>query len=274
MPRQDTWMPLYIGDYLRDTGHLTVAEHGAYFLLLIQAWTRGGSLPADSERLRILTKMDARDWKRSQGTVMEFFTRDGDTFRHKRVDREIAIAATTTEQRRAAGKASAQAREAQRRGNARSTSVATGPQQSADETADLHLHQEEESNPPYAPLPPECRAAARPAEGVAADEEGSRPRLTAKRGTRLPADWQLDPAGAAYATEHGVDPALAAEEFRNYWLARPGRDATKLNWAATFRNRVLELAERGRFRLNASPTPTPTAANPTGRAITPMSGGF
>jgi uncharacterized protein YdaU (DUF1376 family) len=38
-------MSLHIGDYLRDTGILTVTEHGAYLLRLTQAWTTAGNCP-------------------------------------------------------------------------------------------------------------------------------------------------------------------------------------------------------------------------------------
>ena len=50
MSRTDTWMPLYIGDYLADTTHLSMAEHGAYLLLIMTYW-RTGPLPDNDKAL-------------------------------------------------------------------------------------------------------------------------------------------------------------------------------------------------------------------------------
>ena len=117
MSARSAWMPLYIGDYMRDTGHLTTIEHGAYLLLIMHAWGQDGALPGDEDRLRIIAKMDVKDWRRSGTTLLEFFVRNGAAFRHKRIDAEIANAKANVEQRRAAGRASAERRAQQRKPN-------------------------------------------------------------------------------------------------------------------------------------------------------------
>jgi uncharacterized protein YdaU (DUF1376 family) len=54
-----SWFPLYHGDYLRDTGDLSAAEHGAYLLLLMRFFAQG-PLPNDIDRLcRIAAGADA-----------------------------------------------------------------------------------------------------------------------------------------------------------------------------------------------------------------------
>ena len=45
------WMPLYIGDYMADTGHLSTAEHGCYLLLIMHYW-ENGSIPIEDDKLK------------------------------------------------------------------------------------------------------------------------------------------------------------------------------------------------------------------------------
>ena len=39
------YLPIWIGDYLKETRHLSTEEHGAYLLLLFQYWTRQEAFP-------------------------------------------------------------------------------------------------------------------------------------------------------------------------------------------------------------------------------------
>jgi len=66
------WMPLYVGDYLADTKHLTTIEHGAYLLLIMQYWQRG-PLPDDDKTLRIITGLSAQQWRRARPKLAALF---------------------------------------------------------------------------------------------------------------------------------------------------------------------------------------------------------
>jgi uncharacterized protein YdaU (DUF1376 family) len=76
------WMPLYVGDYLGDTGHLTTTQHGAYLLLMMHYW-RKGELPDDNRQLSKITKLPLKTWCDYRSTLQDFFY---EGWKHKRID--------------------------------------------------------------------------------------------------------------------------------------------------------------------------------------------
>jgi len=83
-----------------------------------------------------------------------------------------------------------------------------------------------------------------------------------KRGTRLPTDWTLPTEWAEWAvTERPGYPVITeAAKFRDYWVAKTGSAATKLDWAATWRNWV----RNSTMPLRANPAqPSTTQTAPT-----------
>lgn len=102
--RPDTWMPLYWGDYLRDTMHLRAEAHGAYLLLIGHYWTSGAPLPDDDEHLAAVARLDRRDWLRHRTTIQRFFHIENGAWRHKRIDAELLRARELSEARQRAGK--------------------------------------------------------------------------------------------------------------------------------------------------------------------------
>lgn len=90
--KPDVWMPLVIRDYLADTGHLSTAEHGAYLLLLMAAWTRGGTLPDDDAQLARITRASSREWKKLRASLAPYFHVADGEWRQKRLLKELAAA--------------------------------------------------------------------------------------------------------------------------------------------------------------------------------------
>jgi uncharacterized protein YdaU (DUF1376 family) len=83
----DFWMPVYIGDYLADTMHLTTEQHGAYLLLIFHLWRRG-TLPDDDAVLGKITGLSASSWASARAVLAEFFKIQDAQWRHGRVERE------------------------------------------------------------------------------------------------------------------------------------------------------------------------------------------
>lgn len=71
-------------------------------------------------------------------------------------------------------------------------------------------------------------------------------RTAAKRGTRIPEDFTVTPEMVTWAVTEcpGVDGRAETQKFINYWRSKTGKDATKLDWPATWRNWLLNARDR------------------------------
>lgn len=97
--KHDLWMPLYIGDYLADTGHLSTTQHGAYLLLMMHYWRKQG-LPDDDKQLAAIAKLPLRIWLDMKETIQAFFVNG---WEHKRIEGELQRRAVLSQKRAAAG---------------------------------------------------------------------------------------------------------------------------------------------------------------------------
>lgn len=246
MAETSNWMPFYIGDYLRDTGHLTTLEHGGYILLLIHAWTRGGELPIDERRLRMIAKMEAKEWKAAAPAILEYFHRVGDVLRNKRLDREYAKAQSMNEQRKAAGQASAEARARQRNSNEHANGHVNGNSTSVG-TVDA---------PPLArnsrPLQPQLQSKSLSVgiEGGVGGEFSLEPSPPAKTATGKPAahsrakprsaipkDWLPNEADDDYACER-LDPNVVGDVYETFHNHHTAKGTLMADWSAAWRTWV------------------------------------
>jgi uncharacterized protein YdaU (DUF1376 family) len=111
--KTDIWMPLYIGDYLGDTMHLSTEQHGAYLLLIMAYWKNHGPIPDTDAWLSQATGMhDA--WSKHKEEIAKFFTIQAGLWHHKRIDAELAKAEKNSSSRSNAARTAANARHSKR----------------------------------------------------------------------------------------------------------------------------------------------------------------
>lgn len=94
----------------------------------------------------------------------------------------------------------------------------------------------------------------------ASSPDGDQPQKPSSKGSRLPADWQPSPELLAWAKSERPDLTIAStiENFRDYWIGKAGKDATKVNWDATFRTWVRnERSAHGYAQTPKAQSPRP-----------------
>lgn len=96
-------LPLFTDAYLADTRHLTTEEHGAYLLLLMEAWRRPECcLPDDDVLLSRLSGLSVQRWAEVKPVVMSFWKRDGrrKVWTQKRLSKERGYVAEKSQSQR------------------------------------------------------------------------------------------------------------------------------------------------------------------------------
>ncbi len=79
----------HIGDYRKDTSHLTLLEHGIYRQLLDLYYI--SEKPLDANALRLICARTADEQAMAMQLLNEFFIKDGDKYSHARCDAEIEL---------------------------------------------------------------------------------------------------------------------------------------------------------------------------------------
>jgi uncharacterized protein YdaU (DUF1376 family) len=97
------WMPLYIADYLADTGHLGAYESGAYLHLIMHQW-QCGELPSDERALARIAKVHPPHWPRIRKAIAPFFgnPKRGGSWVQKRTALELTKAGEISSKRKGA----------------------------------------------------------------------------------------------------------------------------------------------------------------------------
>lgn len=105
------YLPLYTGDYIRDTQHLSCSEHGIYLKMLIHCWDQKGPVPLDERRLMgIVNARSTDEIEAMRRVLVEYFIRMEDGWYNHRMQREIERCENISSSRSDAGKKGYQAK--------------------------------------------------------------------------------------------------------------------------------------------------------------------
>ena len=99
------FLPLFTGDYLRDTRHLTPQRHGVYLLALMYCWDSKAPMPLDEQECAGICNCRSADEVDALRYVLsKYFIRMDDGWYNKRIQKEIERGQNISAARSAAGR--------------------------------------------------------------------------------------------------------------------------------------------------------------------------
>jgi len=193
-----------IADYRKDTGHLSTIEHGIYRQLIDWYYLDEQPIPEENQMVIRRLRLGSDEVIFLQNVLSDFFVLGKTGYTHKRIEVEIKDYHEQVEKNKNNGKLGGRPKKTQ--------SVISG------------LPDQSQNNPNHKPLTTNHKPI----------EEKS------QRGSRLANDWVLPNEWKYWANKERPDlnALKVADQFKDFWCAKPGKDGVKLDWAATWRNWV------------------------------------
>lgn len=194
----------YPRDFFEGTAGMPVELKGIYRLVLDLIYMQGGALVDDPRYIAGHLGCGVKTWTTARAKLIaagKLFVIDG-RLRNNRADKERIITESFLDKQRING--------AKPKKNKHLQEAAAKPKVSHTDTDTVT----------------EANASVVPAQ-------------RAKRGSRLSETWTLPKPWGEWAMAEGWPESVIrteADKFKDYWIARTGRDATKADWLATWRN--------------------------------------
>ena len=212
-----------IGDYRKDTGHLTPIEHYIYRTLIDWYYLDEKPIPDIPAILRKLGLANDRSTDVQQ-VLNDFFQPLNGVWKHQRIDVEIQAYHRLIEDASKAGKASAIARKAKK----------LAALERPFNQPITNNHKPITNNQEILKTKPLCLDDAPSIKNVASS-------IKTPKGSRLNKEWVLPADWGNWALEQ--NPAWGnskvesiADGFRDYWISVAGAKGVKADWEATWRN--------------------------------------
>lgn len=246
MSKTDKFMPLYVSDYLADTMHLSTAEHGAYLLLIMHYWRTGDGLTVDDAQLARISRCTSKNWQKMKPAILSFFVLIDGKYRHKRIDRQLSIAIERYQLQIDRGKSGAAKRWAKSLKN-KDAAMLRPSFQNASSIKQAMLKNSQPEPEPYLidkSISIEAQTSFAPTQNARFDENIScKIKVRGSRwpdGAIVPDDWLKSGELARLKSQlPAIDLRSEALKFANYWAAKSGGGATKIDWQRTWINWAL-----------------------------------
>ena len=190
-----------IGDYIKNTIHLSLMEDLAYRRLLDHYYDSEKPIPTDIPMVSRKMRLDADI---IQTVLSEFFELTPEGYRNHRADLEIASYHEYMAKQKANGSKGGRPKKTQPKPTANPSKTQNNPKQ-------------EPLTTNHKPI----------------DKK-------AQRGSRLALDFCLTKEWEQFCqqTRPELSPVKTFDQFKDYWIAQAGQKGVKLDWFATWRNWV------------------------------------